>query len=172
VTNRARPTSGWSFPALTTMPKAPRNSPTKNPGTLLGVPIIVRSCPITDKMLQCHECPLCANRDRCTAAKCYSMSDNSTHIHGTHVPVEEPSTASETDIPTRFITLSRVTRWGRCRRASAWGRRNDFVHLSPRRGERERPWRLLHRRVVIFAVVVFHRIGQLLLRLAVFAAQR
>jgi hypothetical protein len=26
-------------------------------------------------------------------------SSNSTHIHGTHVPVEEPSRASEGDIP-------------------------------------------------------------------------
>jgi hypothetical protein len=39
--------------------------------------------------------------DRCTAAKCYSMSGNSPHIHGTHVPVEEPSTASIADAATR-----------------------------------------------------------------------
>jgi hypothetical protein len=32
--------------------------------------------------------------DRCTAAKCYSISRANTHIPGTHVPVEEPSTAS------------------------------------------------------------------------------
>ena len=28
----------------------------------------------------------------------YSMRGNRTHIHGTHVPVEEPSTASLADI--------------------------------------------------------------------------
>jgi hypothetical protein len=33
-----------------------------------------------------------------TAAKYYSIGDNSPHFHGTHVPVEEPSTASEADI--------------------------------------------------------------------------
>jgi hypothetical protein len=30
---------------------------------------------------------------------------NSTHIHGTHVPVEEPSTASEADIRRRHIKV-------------------------------------------------------------------
>jgi hypothetical protein len=33
-----------------------------------------------------------------TAAKYYSISSDSTHIHGTHVPVEEPSTASQADM--------------------------------------------------------------------------
>src|ERR1019366_7453203 len=54
----------------------------------------VRSSPIADKLLQCRECPLSANRDQRTAAAFYSISSNSAHIHGTHVPVEEPSTAS------------------------------------------------------------------------------
>src|SRR5450755_3655676 len=32
-----------------------------------GVLIVnVRSCPIADKMLQCRECPLCANSGHCT----------------------------------------------------------------------------------------------------------
>src|SRR5664280_1134529 len=39
-----------------------------------------------------------ANRDRCTAATFYSISGNSTNIHGTHVPMEEPSTASGADV--------------------------------------------------------------------------
>jgi hypothetical protein len=42
---------------------------------------------------------LCANRViRCIAVKYYSISSNSPHFHGTHVPVEEPSTASAADI--------------------------------------------------------------------------
>jgi len=43
-------------------------------------------------------CPLSANRDRRTAATFYSISGNSTHIHGTRVPMEEPSTASQADV--------------------------------------------------------------------------
>jgi hypothetical protein len=37
---------------------------------------------------------------------------NSTHFHGTHVPVEEPSTASEADIAPQI-------KRGRC--AKVWG---------------------------------------------------
>jgi hypothetical protein len=40
--------------------------------------------------------------DSCTAANIYSISGNSSHIHGTHVPVEGPSTASITDIEGAF----------------------------------------------------------------------
>jgi hypothetical protein len=36
--------------------------------------------------------------DQYTAAKYYSISSDSTHIHGTHVPVKELSTASIADI--------------------------------------------------------------------------
>ena len=44
--------------------------------------------------------PRRANRViRCAAATYYSISGNSTHIHGTRLPVEEPSTASQADIP-------------------------------------------------------------------------
>jgi hypothetical protein len=34
----------------------------------------------------------------CMSGSCESWGLNSTHIHGTHVPVEEPSTASKADI--------------------------------------------------------------------------
>ena len=34
-----------------------------------------------------------------------SWSSNSTHIHGTHVPVEEPSTASEADMAGRICNV-------------------------------------------------------------------
>jgi len=44
---------------------------------------------------QCRNWVKCDHR---TAAKCYSMIGNSTHIHGIHMPVEEPSTESEADI--------------------------------------------------------------------------
>jgi hypothetical protein len=37
----------------------------------------------------------------------YSANGNSTHIHGTHVPVEEPSTASEVNI--KRAALDRLT---------------------------------------------------------------
>ena len=46
------------------------------------VPTFVRSCPLATKLLQCRDCPLCAISDRRDAAKCYSMSGNSAHIHG------------------------------------------------------------------------------------------
>ena len=45
-------------------------------------------------MLRCRDRPLSANSDQRTAA-------NSNHIHGTHVPVEEPSTASKAEINPR-----------------------------------------------------------------------
>jgi hypothetical protein len=32
------------------------------------------------------------------SGSCESWGLNSTHIHGTHVPVEEPSTASEAEV--------------------------------------------------------------------------
>jgi hypothetical protein len=41
---------------------------------------------------------LSAIRGYYTAAKYYSIRDNSVHVHGTRVPVEEPSTASKADI--------------------------------------------------------------------------
>jgi hypothetical protein len=36
---------------------------------------------------------------------------NSTHILGTHVPVEEPSTASKTDICSPSLTTGKVHVW-------------------------------------------------------------
>jgi hypothetical protein len=39
------------------------------------------------------QCPLSAINDRRTAVNFHSMSGSSTHLHGTHVPVEEPFTA-------------------------------------------------------------------------------
>jgi hypothetical protein len=47
------------------------------------------------ELLRDSEVPLATKR---TAAKYYSRSGSGTHIHGTHLPVEEPSTASITDI--------------------------------------------------------------------------
>jgi hypothetical protein len=47
------------------------------------------------ELLRDSELPLATKR---TAAKYYSRIGSGTHIHGTHLPVEEPSTASITDI--------------------------------------------------------------------------
>ena len=44
--------------------------------------------------MQCRDCPLCANRDHGS----FSKDLGCTLIHGTHVPVEEPSTASRADM--------------------------------------------------------------------------
>jgi hypothetical protein len=46
------------------------------------------------------------NRCRCIETKYYSISDNSTDIHGTHVPVEEPSTASKAEVDRARSTRS------------------------------------------------------------------
>src|SRR6476620_10743262 len=42
------------------------------------------------------------------SGSCESWGLNSTHIHGTHVPVEEPSTASGADIRPHIAGLTRV----------------------------------------------------------------
>jgi hypothetical protein len=42
---------------------------------------------------------LCAKSDRRTAAAFYSISSNSTRIRGSHLQMEEPSTASGADRP-------------------------------------------------------------------------
>ena len=45
----------------------------------------------------------CAHNTIATGApqqKCYLMSGTSVHIHGTYVPVDEPSTASLAEVPT------------------------------------------------------------------------
>ena len=42
-------------------------------------------------------CPRNSASDGCTAENYYSIGGNSTHFYGTHVPVEEPSTASNAD---------------------------------------------------------------------------
>ena len=39
---------------------------------------------------------------------------NSTHIHGTHVPVEEPSTASEADIRLTITSLIKMIETANC----------------------------------------------------------
>jgi hypothetical protein len=46
-------------------------------------------------LLRRSDCPLSAKSDRLIAANFHSMSGNNTRIHGTHEPIEEPSTASK-----------------------------------------------------------------------------
>ena len=80
---------------------------------------IPAQCPLlspkADKLLRCRECPLNANRDRRTAAAFYSISSNSTRIHGSHLQMEEPSTASKAD---SYTAANSATNRSLCRRGA------------------------------------------------------
>jgi len=59
----------------------------------------VRCASNSDRFLRRSKMTLCAKSDRRTAAAFYSISSNSTRIRGSHLQMEEPSTASGADRP-------------------------------------------------------------------------